>query len=105
MGVPCNSSEDMGWPATKEALLHQPCNGFTPGLSTCKGCKGYEQAPTNQLFGSPLRIYVLLTLYSLGDHFERKKKLFERVEGHGKHQHHAGDAQLCYNIDLFPLLT
>ena len=36
MGVPCNSSEDMGWPATKEALLHQPCNGFTPGLSTCK---------------------------------------------------------------------
>ena len=24
----------MGWPATKETLLNQPCNGFTPGLST-----------------------------------------------------------------------
>ena len=38
-GVLWNSSEDMGWAATKETLLNQPCNGFTPGLSTW-------QAPT-----------------------------------------------------------
>ena len=103
MGVPCNSSEDMGWPATKEALLHQPCNGFTPvHAKDAKDMSRLQQtsslAPHSEFMF--FWHYIGWEIISKG-----KKKLFERVEGHGKHQHHAGDAQLCYNIDLFPLLT